>query len=82
MTSIATNRPALRVLFHGNTNNSDLTKAIEKLSSGKRITSAADDAAGLFVANRIKSEIRGLERGIQNAGDALGLVSTAENGTQ
>ena len=82
MTSIATNRPALRVLFHGNTNNSDLTKAIEKLSSGKRITSAADDAAGLFVANRIKSEIRGLERGIQNAGDALGLVSTAENGMQ
>jgi len=82
MTSIATNRPALRVLFHGNINNGDLTKSIEKLSSGKQITSAADDAAGLFVANRIKSEIRGLERGIQNAGDALGLVSTAENGMQ
>jgi len=82
MTSIATNRPALRVHYHGNINNADLTKTIERLGSGKRITNAADDAAGLFVANRIKSEIRGLERGIQNAGDALGLVSTAENGMQ
>ncbi|MDA8536855.1 flagellin [Alphaproteobacteria bacterium] len=82
MTSIATNRPALRVHYHGGINNVDLTKTIERLSSGKRITNAADDAAGLFVANRITSEIRGLERGIQNAGDALGLVSTAENGLQ
>ena len=82
MTSIETNRPAIRVNYHGGINNGELTKTIERLGSGKRITSAADDAAGLFVANRIKSEIRGLERGIQNAGDALGLVSTAENGLQ
>jgi flagellin len=82
MTSIATNRSALRVQYHGDINAVGLTKTIERLSSGKRITNASDDAAGLFVANRIKSEIRGLERGIQNAGDALGLVSTAENGMQ
>ena len=82
MTSIATNRPALRVHYHGNINEANLTKTLERLGSGKRITNAADDAAGLFVANRIKSEIIGLERGIQNAGDALGLVSTAENGMQ
>ena len=80
MTSIATNRPALRVQYHGDINNVDLTKTIERLGSGKRITNASDDAAGLFVANRIKSEIRGLERGIQNAGDALSLVTTVENG--
>ena len=79
MTSIATNRPAVRVQYHGDINNVDLTKTIEKLGSGKRITNASDDAAGLFVANRIKSEIRGLERGIQNAGDAIGLISNAEN---
>ena len=80
MTSIATNMPAVRVQYHGDLNAIDLTKTIERLGSGKRITSAADDAAGLFVANRIKSEIRGLEQGIQNAGDALGLVSSAESG--
>ena len=82
MTSIATNQYALRVQYHGDINNASLTETIERLGSGKRITKASDDAAGLFVANRIKSEIRGLERGIQNAGDALGLVSTAENSMQ
>ena len=82
MTSIATNRSALRVQYHGDINNVDLTKTIERLGSGKRIINASDDAAGLFVANRIKSEIRGLERGIQNASDALGLVSTAESSMQ
>lgn len=80
MTSIATNIPAVRVQYHGDINNVDLTKTIERLGSGQRINNASDDAAGLFVANRITSEIRGLERGIQNAGDALGLVSNAENG--
>jgi len=82
MSSIATNRPAIRVHYHAAINNDDLTKSVERLGSGKRINNAADDAAGLFVANRIKSEIRGLERGIQNAGDALGLVSTAEKAMQ
>jgi len=82
MTSIATNRTALRVHYHSGINSIDLTKTIERLGSGQRINNAADDAAGLFVANRIKSEIRGLERGIQNAGDSLGLVSTAENAMQ
>jgi len=82
MTSIATNLSALRAQYHGDINNVDLTKTIERLGSGKRIINASDDAAGLFVANRIKSEIRGLERGIQNASDALGLVSTAESSMQ
>jgi flagellin len=82
MTSIATNRPAVRVHYHAVVNNDNLTKSVERLGSGQRINNAADDAAGLFVANRIKSEIRGLERGIQNASDALGLVSTAENAMQ
>lgn len=82
MTSISTNGNALRVLYYGNLNSAALTKSYEKLGSGNRINNAADDAAGLFIANRLTSEVRGLERGIQNAGDALGLIATAEGGMQ
>jgi flagellin len=82
MTSISTNIPAVRVQHYGQKNAVQLTEAIGRLSSGNRILSAADDAAGLFVANRITSEIRGIERGIQNSSDAISLINTAENGMQ
>ena len=51
---------------------------MEQLSSGKRINSAADDAAGLSIATRMESNARGLSMAIKNAGDAQSLIDTAE----
>ena len=55
-----------------------LDQASERLSSGKRINSAADDAAGLSISNRITSQIRGLDQAIRNANDGVSLIQTAE----
>ena len=55
-----------------------LDQASERLSSGKRINSAADDAAGLSIANRQTSQIRGLDQAIRNANDGISLIQTAE----
>jgi len=79
MTSIATNIPAVRVQYHGARNETAQIQATERLSGGKRINQASDDAAGMFVAQRIKVSIRGMERAISNSQDGLGLVSTAES---
>ena len=51
---------------------------MEQLSSGKRINSAADDAAGLGIATRMESQVRGLNQAIKNAGDGQSMVATAE----
>lgn len=56
----------------------DLDKASERLASGQRINSAADDAAGLAISNRQTSQIRGLDQAIRNANDGISLVQTAE----
>lgn len=56
----------------------DLDKASERLASGRRINSAADDAAGLAISNRQTSTIRGLDQAIRNANDGVSLVQTAE----
>ncbi|WP_185231286.1 flagellin N-terminal helical domain-containing protein [Teredinibacter franksiae] len=56
----------------------DLDKASERLASGKRINSAADDAAGLAISNRQTSQIRGLDQAIRNANDGISLIQTAE----
>jgi flagellin len=56
----------------------DLDQASERLASGKRINSASDDAAGLAIANRQTSQIRGLDQAIRNANDGISLVQTAE----
>ena len=78
MTSIATNRAAIRVQYHGINNEKHETKAYTRLSSGLRITSASDDAAGLFIAGRMKAQITGIERAIKNTHDGISLVNTAE----
>ena len=59
-------------------NGRDADTAVERLSSGNKINSAADDAAGLAIANRMTAQIRGLGVAIQNAHDALNMVSTAD----
>lgn len=55
-----------------------LDKATERLSSGNRINSAKDDAAGLAIANRMTSQVRGLDQAIRNANDGVSLIQTAE----
>ena len=57
---------------------SDLDQASERLASGRRINSAADDAAGLAISNRQTSQIRGLDQAIRNANDGISLIQTAE----
>jgi len=56
----------------------DLDKASERLASGQRINSAADDAAGLAISNRQTSQIRGLDQAVRNANDGVSLIQTAE----
>lgn len=56
----------------------DMSQAMERLSSGKRINTAADDAAGLAISNRMTSQVRGLNQAIRNANDGISLIQTAE----
>ena len=55
-----------------------MNTAMERLSTGQRINSASDDAAGLAIGSRMTSQIRGLETGIRNANDAISMISTAD----
>lgn len=56
----------------------DMSKAMERLSSGLRINRAADDAAGLAISEKLRSQVRGLNQGIRNAQDGISLIQTAE----
>lgn len=60
----------------------EMEQAMERLSSGKRINSAADDAAGLSISNRLQSQTRGLAQAIRNANDGVSLADTAEGTMQ
>ena len=60
------------------TNQSNLNKNLEKLSSGYRINRAGDDAAGLAISESMRSQINGLNQATKNANDAIGLIQTAE----
>ena len=66
---------AQRQLF---TTGNNLNTAIERLSSGFRINSAADDAAGLQITDRMTSQIQGLDQAVRNANDGISLAQTAE----
>nr|WP_175802340.1 flagellin [Burkholderia anthina] len=57
-----------------------LSQAITRLSSGKRINSAADDAAGLAIATRMQTQINGLNQGVSNANDGVSMIQTASSG--
>jgi flagellin len=63
-------------------NQTNTTKSIAKLSSGYRINSAADDAAGLAISEKMRAQIRGLTMASKNAQDAISLIQTAEGGLQ
>ena len=55
--------------------------AMEQLSTGKRVNSSKDDAAGLAIAARMTQNIKGLNQSIRNAGDAISMIQTAEGAT-
>ncbi len=72
------NIPALIANGHlGRTNNA-LDKSLEKLSSGLRINHAADDAAGMAISQKMKTQIAGLEQASRNASDGISVIQTAE----
>jgi len=75
---INSNIPSLNAQSNLNRTNSGLTQALERLSSGKRINSAKDDAAGIAIASRFTAQIRGYNQGTRNAADAISLAQTAE----
>jgi flagellin-like hook-associated protein FlgL len=55
-----------------------MAQSMQRLSTGLRINSAADDAAGLAIASRMTSQARGLDQAVQNANDAIGMIQTAD----
>jgi len=80
MTVIGTNVAALRAANASTAAQGSLSKSIDRLSTGKRINSAADDAAGNAIATRMTSQIRGLNQAVRNANDGISLAQTAEGG--
>ena len=80
MTVIGTNISAMRASTASSRAEMGLSQAIERLSTGKRINSASDDAAGLAIATRMTSEVRGLSMASRNANDGISLAQTAEGG--
>jgi flagellin len=63
-------------------NSRNLSKTMEQLSTGKRINSAADDAAGLAISNKMTSQVKGLNQAVRNANDGISMLQTAEGATQ
>ena len=75
---INSNLSALNAQRNLNKSQGGLNNSLQRLSSGMRINSAKDDAAGLAIANRFTSQIRGLDQAVRNANDAISLTQTAE----
>ena len=76
--TINTNIASIAAQRHLNESRQDLDLAMERLSSGQRINSAKDDAAGLAIRDKMSSQIVGLNQSIRNANDAISLAQTAE----
>ncbi len=77
---IATNIASQQVQKNLKQVSSEADSSLEKLSSGKRITKAADDAAGLAIATNLEAQTKGLRQASRNANDGISLVQTAEGG--
>src|SRR3989304_6358877 len=75
---INTNIASLNAQRNLNTSQGALATALQRLSSGLRINSAKDDAAGLAISERMTSQIRGLNQAARNANDGVSLGETAE----
>ncbi len=82
MTVINTNVKALYTQAALKNSNRASEVAMQQLSTGKRINSSKDDAAGLAIAARMTQNVQGLNQSIRNAGDAISMIQTAEGATQ
>jgi flagellin len=78
MATINTNIGAARAANALATNERDMNGAMERLSTGKRINTAQDDAAGLAIASKMTSQINSLDQAVRNAGDAISMVQSAD----
>lgn len=79
---VNTNIMSLNAQRNLNGTSSAMSTALQRLSSGLRINSAKDDAAGLAISERFTAQIRGLNQGARNAADAISLAQTAEGALQ
>ena len=78
MPTVNTNTAAQFALNKLNATERDMTTAMERLSSGKRINHAGDDAAGAAIADRMTAQIRGLEQSVRNAADVISMAQVTE----
>ena len=76
--TVNTNVASLNAQRNLTNSQSSLNTSLQRLSSGLRVNSAKDDAAGLAIAERMNAQVRGLTVGIRNAGDGISLAQTAE----
>lgn len=80
--TVNTNVSALVAQRHLNSATEMLNQSLERLSSGKKINSAKDDAAGLQISNRLETQMRGLGVAVRNANDGVSIMQTAEGAMQ
>ncbi|MBM9603010.1 flagellin domain-containing protein [Desulfopila inferna] len=80
--TINTNIASLNAQRNLGTSQADLNKSMQRLSSGLRINSAKDDAAGLAISDRMTAQIRGLNQAVRNANDGISFAQTAEGALQ
>ncbi|MGE4317549.1 MAG: flagellin [Deferribacterales bacterium] len=78
--TVSTNISSIIAQSYVNSTSNNITKNIERLSSGLRINSAADDASGLAISEKLKAQISGLDRASMNAQDGISMLQTAEGG--
>ena len=78
--TINTNVASLNAQRNTATNSASLSTTMQRLSSGLRINSAKDDAAGLAIADRMNTQVRGMNVAVRNAGDAISMAQVAEGG--
>jgi flagellin len=78
--TINTNIMSLNAQRNAATNDNSLATSLQRLSSGLRVNSAKDDAAGLAIASRMDAQARGMNISVRNANDGISLVQTAESG--
>ena len=79
---IGTNVASLTAQRHLEASRGDMETAMERLASGQRINSAADDAAGLAISNKLEVKVMSLNQGIRNANDGISMIQVAEGGME
>ena len=79
---IGTNVASLTAQRHLESSRGDMQTSMERLASGQRINSAADDAAGMAISNKLEVKVMSLNQGIRNANDGISMIQVAEGGME